>query len=56
MLAGVEIGGYSEVLVQGGLRISPDAEEVDLAKGFLAPLAVVVGRERKRPIRLVRFI
>jgi hypothetical protein len=36
-----------KVLVQSGLRISPNAEKAYLALDLLAPLAVVVGSQRK---------
>jgi hypothetical protein len=52
----MKVSRNPKVTVEGALRVGPDAEEVDLAKDLLAPLAVVVGRERKRPIRLVRFL
>ena len=52
----MEVGGHSEVLVQGGLRISPYAEEVDLAADFFAPLTVVVRGQGKRGARLSRLL
>jgi len=43
----VKISGNPKVIVQGGLRVSPEAEEVNLAADLLAPPAVVVGGQRK---------
>jgi len=47
----MKIGGYLEVVLEGGVGVFPDAEEVDLAAGLLALLAVVVRSKGKRTIR-----
>jgi hypothetical protein len=47
MPSGMKIRSRAKVLVQGGLGIFPDAEEVDLGADLPAPLSVVVGCERK---------
>ena len=38
----------AEVVVEGGLRVFPNAEEMNLAADLLAPLAVVVRGQGKR--------
>jgi hypothetical protein len=45
--AGVQTGGGTKIMIQGGLRISPDAEEAQFAAYLLAPLAVVMCSQRK---------
>jgi hypothetical protein len=35
--------GHTQVILQGSVRVFPDAEEVDSAVDLLAPLAVVMG-------------
>ena len=48
----VKVRGHTKVVLQGGLGILPDAEEVDLPADFLAPLAVVVGGQGKGRVGL----
>jgi hypothetical protein len=55
----MEIGGHVAVVLEGGVGVFPDAEEVDLAAGLLALLAVVVrgkGKNDKVPRACVAVI
>ena len=52
LASGMKICGGPEIRVMGGLGVFPDTEEMDLAADLLAPLAVVMGGQRERRIRL----
>jgi hypothetical protein len=51
----VKICGLAQAAPEGSVWFRPNAEEVDLAADFFAPLAVVMGGEGKRGVRLGRF-
>ncbi len=53
--ARVKIGGDTKAVLKGGIGVVPDAEEVNLAADFLAPLTIVVRSQRERPVGLGRF-
>jgi hypothetical protein len=47
LATGVKVLGNAEMVLERRVGGFPDAEEVNLAADLLAPLAVVVGGERK---------
>lgn len=49
----VEVVGDRGVALERGVRVFPDAEEVDLPADLLAPLAVVVRGKRERRVGLL---
>jgi hypothetical protein len=52
----VKVLGDAEIVLERGIRVFPDSEEVNLAANLLAPLAVIVRGQGKRGIGLGRLL